>query len=280
MVVWQLTTWIRMLLTYYSGFLRRYSLYASVVLACMAFIRSKIVWTFQSGVPGPVIMIRSSGPPSSASANFTLAARKSAPASWPFSKLEWRRRTGKDFPAVKNLHFGNWGLETILATPYAPHPSGWVGLVPSFRAPRPNRNLIFSFWRLRCKALNIPGGGGSCRKRSTLVFYFHFFVSSSVQTTAASPWQHWAADRCKVHKTTMFLFRRKWRCHHGNMMEPPKVLGDARSFRLGFGRHFAVVAFGVWGESVWSNVRSFCAWVFLFAEWILCLVNSPPSLES
>ena len=128
-------------------------------------MRSKIVCTLNSWVPAPVIMMMSSGPSWSQSANFSDALRKSARASWPFSKVEWRRRTGYDAPGVKKSHSGNWGLETIVAIPRAPTPTGWVGLVPSFRAPIPKRSLSLFIWWANWISLNCPGGGGGCEKR-------------------------------------------------------------------------------------------------------------------
>ena len=147
--------------TYWSGPRRRYVFKSPEIFAFTAW---SIASPLHKGVVGPVPMIMSNGlslVPWSLPANLSEPPQKSINTSSTDWIVEWRRQTGNECPGVKNSQAGNSGLETIVAMPSAPTPTGWVDLWPLSRAFRPNKSLNFVFFNeIFVASKHFAGGRG------------------------------------------------------------------------------------------------------------------------
>ena len=159
-----------MLKTYCQGCSRQYSSKVLVPLFNAFIILSKLKM-FQTAASSPVCIIRSNGDSISLSENFKDTTLTSSAASSFLTRLEWRIRTGKTRPGVKKSCTGRRGLLTIVTSPVAPTPFGWVS---DFRT---KSVWCFLTKRAICEALNGPGSGGGWKKWDQLKRLLDFFVT-------------------------------------------------------------------------------------------------------
>lgn len=148
--------------TYLSGLSKRYVFKSPEILALTA---SKIAFELHRGVVGPVPITISHGLSlSSVPANLSDPPQKSISTSSTDWIVEWRRQTEYERPGVKNAQAGNLGLETIVAMPSLPTPTGCVPLCPFIIAFAPKSSLSFFVSYAILAESKSPGGGSGWKK--------------------------------------------------------------------------------------------------------------------